>query len=51
MTPLASPAVELGVEDLLPRAEVQLPVGDGKDDLVMDEQALQVASPFVSPVR
>ena len=36
-------AVELAIEDLLPRSEIELAFGDGQDDLVMDEQALQVA--------
>ena len=34
--------VELGVINLLPGAEIQLPVGHRNDDLVMHEQALQV---------
>ena len=39
---LARPAVELGVEDRLPRPEVEPPVGDRQDDLVVDEQVLPV---------
>src|SRR5205823_12668268 len=39
---LAPPAVELGVEDLLPRAEVEAAVGDREHDLVGHELALQV---------
>src|SRR5436190_23774820 len=40
--PLRAAAVELGVEDLLPRAEVEPALGDRDDRLVMDEQVLQV---------
>ena len=39
---LAPAAVELGVEDRLPRAEVEPPVGDRQHDLVVDEQVLPV---------
>ena len=40
--PLSSLAVEFGIVDLLPGAEVQPAFGDGDDDLVMHEQAFQV---------
>src|SRR5207244_11590476 len=40
--PLLPPPVELGVEDLLPRAEVELPLRDRQDHLVVDQRALQV---------
>ena len=40
--PLRTAAVELGVEDLLPGAEVELAVGDRHDRLVVDEQVLEV---------
>ncbi len=40
--PLSASAVELGVEDLLPRAEVELPVGDRKHDLVAHQVPLEV---------
>src|SRR5204863_3282727 len=36
--PLRAAAVELGVEDLLPGAEVEPAVGDWHDRLVMDEE-------------
>ena len=36
--PLSPAAVELDVEDRLPRAEVQATVGDRDDHLVVDEQ-------------
>src|SRR5919198_1092463 len=39
---LAPPPVELGVEDLLPRTEVELPVRDREDDLVRHQLALEV---------
>jgi hypothetical protein len=39
---LAAPAVELGVEDLLPRSQVELAVSDEQDDLVCPQLALQV---------
>jgi hypothetical protein len=35
-------AVELGVIDFLPGAEVEAAGGDGDDDLMVDEEALQV---------
>jgi len=41
-TRLPPPAVELGVEDLLPRPEVELAVGDREHDLVGHQLALQV---------
>ena len=40
--PLAPAAVELAVEDLLPRAEVELALGDGHDDLAAHDLPLQV---------
>ena len=40
--PLRPPAVELAVEDGLPRAEVEPPFGDRQHDLVVDEQVLEV---------
>src|SRR3954453_3277209 len=40
--PLGAPAVELAVEDLLPRPQVEPAVGDRHDHLVVDEQVLQV---------
>ena len=49
-------SVELAVEDLLPRAEVQPRVGDRHDHLVVDEQILQMrvavvlAAPMVAVV-
>ena len=39
--PLRPAAVELAVEHLLPRAEVEAAVGDRHDHLVVDEQVLQ----------
>src|SRR3954454_1260686 len=41
--PLRPAAVELGVEDLLPRAEVEAAGGDRQDHLVVDEQVLEVS--------
>src|SRR5208283_3999273 len=35
-------AVELGIENLLPGAEVELPVGDRDDDFVVDDQRFEV---------
>src|SRR3954470_6564063 len=40
--PLGAPAVELAVEDLLPRPQVEPAVGYRHDHLMMDEQVLQV---------
>src|SRR3972149_754228 len=40
--PLAAPAIELGVEDLLPRPQVQFPLGHRQHHLVMHEGALEV---------
>src|SRR4051794_11848049 len=40
--PFGAASVELGVEDGLPRAEVEPPAGDRQDDLVVDEQVLPV---------
>src|SRR5215204_6877587 len=40
--PLRAAAVELAVEDRLPRSEIQLPVGDRQDDLVVHQQVLEV---------
>src|SRR6185503_19770645 len=34
--------VELGVEDLLPRTQVELTLGDGQDHLMVHERALQM---------
>src|SRR5687767_4824566 len=45
--PLVAAAVELDVEDRLPRAEVEPPLGDGHDHLVVHEQVLQVRVPVV----
>ena len=45
--PLRPAAVELGVEDLLPRAEVEPTLGDRDDHLVVDEQVLEVGVPVV----
>ena len=45
--PLRAPPVELGVEDLLPRAEVEPTLGHGQDHLVMHEQVLEVRVPVV----
>src|SRR3954453_19819574 len=44
---LAPTPVELGVEDGLPRAEVEPAAGDRQDDLVVDEQVLPVRVPIV----
>ena len=41
-TRFAPPAVELAVEDLLPRAEVELAVGDRDDDFAAHDLALEV---------
>ena len=38
--PLVALAIEFGVEDTLPWAEVQPPRSDWNDDLVMDQQRL-----------
>src|SRR5262245_14930575 len=40
--PLSPPAVELAVEDLFPRAEVELARGDRDDRLPAEELALQM---------
>src|SRR6185295_4277835 len=40
--PLGPPAVEFGVEDRLPRAEVEPSLRDRQHDLVVDEQVLPV---------
>src|SRR5713101_1606746 len=40
--PLVAPAVELGVEDRLPRAEVEPAVGARDDRLVVADQVLEV---------
>src|SRR5262249_61074983 len=42
-------AVELGVEHLLPRTQVERAAGDRQDHLVMDERALQVGVRVVLP--
>jgi hypothetical protein len=39
---LVALAVELGIEDLLPGAEVEFPAGDRDDDLVVDDQRFQM---------
>src|SRR5262249_55597690 len=39
---LLPPPVELGVEHLLPGTEVERALGDGQDDLMVDEGALQM---------
>ena len=39
---LGSLSVELGVEDLLPRPEVEPAIGHRDDRLMVDEQVLQV---------
>src|SRR5258708_36047755 len=45
-------AVEFGVENLLPRAEIEFPAGDRDDDFVMDDQRFEmsVSIVFASPV-
>src|SRR5262245_36215183 len=45
--PLRAPAIELAVEDRLPRAEVEAPLGDRQDHLVVDQQVLEVSVPVV----
>src|SRR4030095_8995024 len=40
--PLLPPAVEFGVEHLLPGPQIERTPGDGQDHLVLDEGALQV---------
>src|ERR1700676_5431551 len=35
-------AVELGVEDLLPWAKIEFPVGDRDDDFMVNDQRLEV---------
>src|SRR5215211_6839755 len=40
--PLGPPAVELAVEHLLPRPQVEAALGDRHDHLVVDQQVLQV---------
>src|SRR6185437_14869330 len=40
--PLAALAVELGIKNALPSAEIELARGDGQDNLVVDEQGLEV---------
>src|SRR3954452_14598775 len=49
--PLRPAAVELGVEDLLPRAEVEAALGDRDDRLVVDEQVLEVGVAVVLAAR
>jgi len=39
---LAALAVEFGIEDALPGAEVELAVGDGEGGFVMQEQSFQM---------
>ena len=41
--PFGPPPVELRVEDLLPRAEIEASGGHRDDHLVMDEQVLEMA--------
>src|ERR1700722_8807926 len=41
--------VELGVEHPLPGPEVEAALGDGNDDLVMNEHRLEVGVPVVPP--
>src|SRR5690349_21040566 len=40
--PLRAPSVELAVEDLLPRAEIELSIGDGHNDLAPHDLPLVV---------
>ena len=40
--PLLPPAIELGIEDLLPWSEVQLPVGDSNYDFPSHDGPLEV---------
>ena len=40
--PFVALAVEFGIENLLPGAEVELPVGDRDDDFVVDDQRFEV---------
>src|SRR5262245_37901862 len=47
--PPGAVAVEFPVENLLPRAEVELPPGDGDDDLPPHDLALQVGVGVVLP--
>ena len=49
--PLVAAAVELSVEDLLPRAEVETAVSHRDDHLASHDLALQVSIPLSSPVR
>ena len=39
--------VELGIENLLPRSEVQFPVGDRHDDFVVNDQRFKVSISIV----
>src|SRR5581483_11527833 len=50
--PLRAPAVELAIEDLLPRPQIEPAVRGRHDHLMMDEQILQVriAVVFTAPV-
>jgi len=41
--PLVALPVELGVENLLPRAEVELAIGDRHNDLMVDDQRFEVS--------
>jgi hypothetical protein len=47
--PLAAAAVEFTVEDLLPRAKVELPFGDGDDDFPAHDLPFQVGIGVVLP--
>ena len=47
--PLVALPIELGVEDLLPGAEVEFSVGDQHDHLVVDDQRFQVRVAVVFP--
>src|SRR6266446_8410064 len=40
-------AVEFGIENLLPRAEIEFSVGDRDDDLVMNDQRFEVSVSIV----
>ncbi len=39
--------VEFGIENLLPWAEIEFPVGDRDDDLVMNDQRFEVSVSIV----
>ena len=47
---LAALAVELGIEDALPGAEVEMAAGDGQGGLVVEQQGLEVGVGVVLPV-